>query len=123
MSSTIFVPETVEPEFVNELHPYARMLAGEQLNGTWDEVDARLSPGVTRATIQEQLQGGGPLAWDRRIAITLGSEELELGMFTTILMSVRLADEQPEDKDRFRLVPAADNSFVQRAGRHDQGVG
>jgi hypothetical protein len=123
VSRTILVPETVEPEFVNGLHPYARMLAGEQINGTWDEVEARLIPGVTRASIQEQLEGGGPLAWDRQIAITLGGEDLELGAFTTILMSVRLAEEQPKDEERFRLVPAADNSFVQRTGRHDQVAG
>lgn len=116
VTSTILVPEAVEPEFANELHPYARMLSGEQLNGTWDEVEARLSPGVSRTTIQAQRDGGGPLAWDRQIAITLGGEDLELGTFTTILMSVRLADEQPEDEGRFGLVPAADNSFIPKGG-------
>jgi len=112
----ILTPEEIDPPFATELREFVRMLQGEVITGTWDELTMHLKPGVSRTELGPTMSGRGALAVDQEMLVSLGGQGINLGRFTTILNSAQLTDDQPEDDSLVRLVPAGDATFTRRAG-------
>jgi hypothetical protein len=110
------VPEEIDVPFATELRHHVRMIGGEIITGTWDEILLHLRPSVTRADVIDVLPDDGILAMDRETSVELDGHEICLGKFTTILHSIRIADQQPADESLLRLVPSIEAGFTQRAG-------
>jgi hypothetical protein len=110
------VPEDIDPSFAAELHGYARMLRGEVLTGTWDEVTLNLKPNVDRGDVVARLQGEGALGMQEDQWVEFDDQQIDLGTFTTILASIRVAEEQDPDEGTIRLESGHDNSFTRRVG-------
>jgi len=112
----ILVPEAIEQPFAADLSEYARMLKGEVITGTWNEVTLTLDPGALRAELPCALSDPGMFAMEQSISVDVAGQRIDLGRFTTILRSGRLADEQPEDNLLALLVPEGDVSCTRHAG-------
>jgi hypothetical protein len=111
---TVCVPDELDPGFATELHDHVRMLQGEAITGTWDQLTAHLN--APRPATTKLLEHGGVLAIARNTSIEVDGQEIDLGVFTTFLHSVSLAPDQPDDPMQAKLVPGADNRFTRRAG-------
>jgi hypothetical protein len=113
----LLVPEEINPPFASELHELVRMLRGEILTGSWDEVTMHLKPGVSRTELATTFAGTVPLGVEQEIRVDVDGQEIFLGPVTTILPSAKFADHQPDDASLARLVPADQIAFTRRAGR------
>jgi hypothetical protein len=112
----LVVPEEIDPGFARELRMLCRMLDGEVVTGTWDELTLNLKPGVSQANAMEIFGKAGALVADEERYIELPDGRVELGRFTTQMASAELADDQPDEEDKLRLVPGKDNAMSRRAG-------
>jgi len=116
----VLVPEAIDPPLANDLHELARMLRGETITGSWDNVTMHLQPGVSRdefaTQFATQFAGEAPLALEQEISVTLGGQTIALGPFTTIMQSSHFGESQPEDESLAVLEPLDDISYTRRAG-------
>lgn len=113
-SGPVLLPDEIDRAFAAELNEYVRLLGGEVITGTWDEVTLGLS--VPRTDLQERLGEPAALAMDGEVSTAVGDATIELGPFTTILHAAVLAPQQPDDVFQARVVPVGDRTFTKRAG-------
>ena len=112
----ILVPEEVDPRFANELRQLVRMLDGEVITGSWDQVTLNMQVGVSRSEAAKAFAGKSGIAMDEDISITFDKQEINLGRFTTMLHAAQVDNDQPDDDSLLRLVPADDTTFTRRIG-------
>ena len=112
----IVVPEEIDPAFARELHTHARMLRGEVITGSWDEITLALKPGVRRDDVASQFMTGGAfIAEEERVIQMDDDQAVPLGRFSTTLADARLASEQPSEEDKLRLVPGSSHAMSSRS--------
>ena len=115
----ITVPDELDPSFATELHHYARLLRGEDITGTWDEITVHLKPDADLEKLTPLLAHGGVVAMSetQEVQIPGRDEWIEIGPFTTILAAAELAEGEDVSSGSVRLVPAGgNNQFTQRKG-------
>lgn len=113
----IGVPEELDPAFATKLHRFARLIRGEVVTGTWDEITVELKPGVDRQKFLEQLQEGGSFAIEETQSIDFGDDKVvDIGPFTSILASICVAPNQGPKGRSIRLVPGESDQLTQRNG-------
>lgn len=115
-SFPIPVPEDVETSFARDLHSRARMLRGEVLSGTWDQVTLNLKPDADRGEVIHHLQEGGQFVIGETWLMEFDGGEVDLGVFSLVLDDVKVASEQPDDDGQIRLIPNSSHSMTQRRG-------
>jgi hypothetical protein len=111
----VLVPDMVERRWAAELDQTVRMLKGEVLTDTWDEITLELT--VPRSKLKGVFAAdSGALALERNMLWDIGGEQVDLGPFTTICSTARLADKQPKNTRKAILVPGDDPTMTRRAG-------
>jgi hypothetical protein len=111
----ILVPDELNSEFAAELHQHVRMMRGEEITGAWDEVTVELKADADRTTMLALFQRGGMVATEITHEVVFEDHDpIEIGPFTTILATARLADEQDPAAGAWRLVPGSSNQFTMR---------
>lgn len=112
----VLVPDEVDVEDAQRIRELARMLSGETVTGTWNDITFTLNPGVDRSKLLEEHDGEFRLALTNSVTVALREQEVDLGEFTTVLRTARLAERQPDDERHVALVPGPDNTFWKRSG-------
>jgi len=112
----IVVPAHVEAEFARDLREPARMLRGEVVTGTWDEITLHIKADVERDIALEQFKEQAAFAAEETRWVEIEGQRVDLGPFTSTLASARLADDQPEDPALIRLVPGSTHTMTRRRG-------
>lgn len=110
----IVVPERIDLQFARDVHDHARMIRGEVLTGSWDEITLNLKAGVDRKEVAGQFAQGGPFMAEEERLGTIDDRAISLGRFSTSLADARLADEQPASDEQLRLVPGSTHTMTRR---------
>lgn len=113
---TVVVPDNIDHEAVETVTTVAHLIRYGELRGTWTDMTMHLHEGVLPADLAVILGGQGALAVESSWALELAGHTYDMGVAHRIAATTRLADEQPEDGRSVRLVPADDNTMIQRLG-------
>jgi hypothetical protein len=119
-SSTIRVPESVDADFAGQLHHFVRLLRGEVITGTWDEATLNIAEGTTREAVAAAFHDDGSFFMEEPEVVRIDEQDIDLGLFTTVLASAVVADVQDDDARTLRIVPGTSKELTQRAGPVNQ---
>lgn len=75
-------PDEVDPGFANELRQYVRMLEGEEVRGTWDEMTLTFVEDTPRHLLH-QLKTGQAVVHDHDVHVEVDGQTVRLGRFRT----------------------------------------
>lgn len=113
---TVIVPREIDHGNISDASQVAELLRAGEVRGTWQSIELRLRPGVSRGDLSESFANQSTLVQEGEWSLRLGDHEYNIGVAHEILAKAALAADQPDDGSLIRLVPGTDDSFIRRLG-------